>query len=49
MTIGKLSLMLVGLTIIWIMCSRAELEFQKRFEDDVVTRMGGHSIPQSKI
>ena len=41
--------MLIGLTIIWLMCSRAELEFQKRFEDDVISRMGGHALPQSKV
>lgn len=49
MPMTRLGLMLLGLTIVWLMCSRAELEFQKRFEDDVIVRMGGHPIAQTKL
>lgn len=45
----KLGLLLLGLTIIWVMCNRAELQFQNRFEDDVKARMGGHSIDKTQL
>ena len=49
MTTTKLVILMLGLTVIWVMCSRAEHQFQSRFQDDTMGRMGGHSFNSTKL
>lgn len=49
MGFGKLAIFLIGLTVIWVMCTQAEKQFQRRFEDDVMGRMGGHAFNSTKL
>lgn len=49
MTTTKLVLLLLGLTVIWVMCSQAEHQFPSRFQDDLANRMGGHLFNSTKL
>ncbi len=49
MTTTKLVMLLLGLAVIWVMCSRAEQQFPSRFQDDLAGRMGGHMFNSTKL
>lgn len=44
MSLTRLGVLILLLTVIWVMCSRGEKQLPSRFEDDVVTRIGGHRL-----
>jgi len=49
MSIARLSIFLLGLTIIWVMCNQAEHQFQQRFDEDLLGRMGVHQFNSTKL
>jgi uncharacterized membrane protein len=49
MSIARLSIFLLGLTIIWVMCNQAEHQFQQRFDEDLLSRMGVHQFNSTKL
>ena len=40
---------LLGLGVIWVLWNMAEQKFQKRFEDELINRMGWRDINSTKI